>query len=251
MMRRLTDAGLLTYATADAGDVVATAGECRVMIESVEDVVILAEVFLNGLYNLRLPFRCAVMDIGMNVGMASLFRAQQESVLTVVGYEPFEPTFRQAERNLKLNPLLSGKITPVNVGLGYSDRRMTVPYFYDRKGSASLHRAYVGTRGDSATQQPVSIRDVAVAVAELRARVGTMPLVVKMDCEGSEYEIVRRLHDSGDLSRIAAMIIEWHDEGPAQLLTAMAAHGFGTVALRPTNGNEGMIYATRLDRSDS
>jgi len=67
-------------------------------INDEEELFILTEVFLEGTYNLISPTnkKIALIDIGMNVGVTSLFYASQEKVEKVFSFEPFTPTFNMA-----------------------------------------------------------------------------------------------------------------------------------------------------------
>jgi hypothetical protein len=48
--------------------------------------------------------------------------------------------------------------------------------------------------------------------AWLEAIVGIAPpVIVKLDCEGAEYPILRKVHDRGIDLHLAGILVEWHD----------------------------------------
>ena len=72
------------------------------------------------LYTLTISYSAKnsiVIDIGMNVGIASLFFATLPHVEKVYAFEPFKAPYLRAMDNFKLNPALSAKIQAYNFGL--------------------------------------------------------------------------------------------------------------------------------------
>ena len=91
----------------------------RVCERYLTDFDIMNEVFIENAYNVNLPIetQVIVMDIGMNIGIVSLYFATQNWCEKVYGYEPFQDTFQQALENFKMNNKLLGKIISQNFGL--------------------------------------------------------------------------------------------------------------------------------------
>ena len=210
----------------------------------------IAEIFLAGCYDLRLPGDWHVVDIGANVGMAALFFANQPWVQRVISFEPFAPTADAFEGNVRQNPSLAPKITLVRKGLDESAKTLTVDYHSELRGSMSLTGIGAWRGNLTASAQKVTI-DVGKASAELApifAARGACRLLGKVDCEGSEYGIFRDLEVSGALREFSAFVIEWHGSGPDEIVTLLQRRNFAVhvMPISPDQHTLGLIYATRL-----
>ena len=86
----------------------------KLYIESPEELFILNEVFIDADYNFLANEKTIVFDIGMNIGIASIFFANKINVSKVYGFEPVEETYKQAIKNLEYNPKLKDKIETFN-----------------------------------------------------------------------------------------------------------------------------------------
>ena len=218
-----------------------------------EECSILEEIFLAGCYRLHTPGLWQVVDIGANAGFASLHFARQPWVGRVTAFEPFGPTAEAFTANTALNPTLAPKITLERFGLGEADANLMVDYRADLRGSMSVTGLGSWRGGDgpgSAEKISIVLRRASTVFAALLDAAGNAPLFVKMDCEGSEYPILRDLHASGLLPRLGALVIEWHAHGPDELIALLTASGFAVHA-RALSSDEktlGLIYAFRMPR---
>jgi len=219
----------------------------RAIVGTHQEILILKEIFVTGVYNIATNRRAVVFDIGINVGYTSLFMASQPNVHAVHGFEPFEPTFQQLQQNLDLNPALRDRIHAYNVGLGGADTTLVLPYSSQKRGSMGVAPLRGGKRlGEGVTQLPITI----VNAARIEEFTGPLDpshdLLLKIDCEGAEYEILPALQAAGILSRAAAVMLEWHDRGPDSLVTVLQQSGFTVLSMAdPLDEHFGMIYAVR------
>ena len=223
----------------------------RFAVQTAEELYILNEIFVNGVYNLRAAGQVVVWDIGMNVGLASLYFASQPEVAQVVSYEPFVPTYRQALKNIALNPEVGLKIAAFNVGVGDSERSLRVKYRYDIKGSVGISGLPTDAGSHGSTQEQITIKPATEIIEEIAAAHPNREIVAKIDCEGAEYEIIRSLAAAHKLTRIRAFLIEWHTHGPNEIIGHLADAGFATLSLLPHSPGTGMIYAVRSGRHDA
>jgi hypothetical protein len=86
-------------------------------------------------------------------------------------------------------------------------------------------------------------------VQEIFSKHPSEELFLKLDCEGAEYEILQKLHESGLLPKIKVVIIEWHFKGYESLEKLLGANGFTSVVFprpTPTISDMGMIYAFKM-----
>src|ERR1017187_4703817 len=158
------------------------------------------------------PVHC--IDIGANVGIASLSFALQPWVCQVTGFEPLKPTFEKALKHLDSNPTIAGKVTLYNFGLAGSDREVAVEYSPTWKGSVGIRNSpsFIRTANDRTTEH-MQLRKASAVLQEIGVGNHDEKFVIKMDCEGAEYEIIDDLVKSGSIQNISALMIEWHDLG--------------------------------------
>ena len=101
------------YKITDDGNVLVQAGTIKLLWKYDIEKIITKEVFYKERYNWGgRNDRYVVFDIGMNVGIASLFFAQRNDVECVYGFEPFPVTYQRALENISLNVKLMKKIVP-------------------------------------------------------------------------------------------------------------------------------------------
>ena len=225
-----------------------------VIVRDLEEMQILQETFVDGTYDFALAGPSLVWDIGMNVGITSLYFAARGDV-RVVGYEPIGPTYEMARENLDLNPALRGAITAIHSGVGGWDRTEMVDYCPQRKGSVGLRgavsdpvlRRLVFHLPVDTVMRKESLRlENAVSVFRaIREAHPDLPVIGKIDCEGAEYEIIEALYHSGDLRSFHALMIEWHRDGPAKLREWLTEAGFTVFAPSCSANLWGRMYAVR------
>lgn len=215
-----------------------------IYVESNEEFFILNEIFVRNDYDFTTTSKAVVIDIGANVGITSLFFSQFDFVEKIYAFEPVKDTYKQAEYNFSLNKNMHKVALMKNIGLGKSSRKEV--FLFDKfwKGNAGCRgiESPSYSQNAAATEREVQIEDASV---ELQAIVDANPgrkIVVKMDCEGGEYEIIEGLYASGMINCINVLLIEWHDQGSLELEKVLLDSGFDFFS---KNFDEltGMIYA--------
>lgn len=219
----------------------------KLNIQTAEDIFILNEIFSDQVYGAIFSKKVNVFDIGMNVGMASIFFAANKNVNKIYSFEPFADTVKQAKNNLSLNNDLSEKIEINNFGLGSSDKKMKVNYSFENKGRVGVHGTKLVLNKVADRQEvEIQIKDCCTVFKEkLKLSSEIDSWLFKIDCEGSEYEILEALDANQLLSKVNIMMIEWHQRGPSELITIMEKNGFGVFSFYPTNKKAGMIYGIK------
>jgi len=216
-------------------------------ISTGEEANSLYEVFGERVYSLATKGPVHLVDIGVNIGATSLSFAIQPWVSQITGFEPFRPTFEKAQRHFEANPTFGCKVKLYNFGLAGSDREMVLKYSPTWKGSVGLRKPapFVESAPDLRTEQ-IRLRKASDVFKELGVGEFDEKVVVKMDCEGAEYEIIEDLVKSGTIEKISALMIEWHDLGGKSISRALLESGF--MVLQGSEGTDrglGMIYAIR------
>jgi FkbM family methyltransferase len=238
--------------------IIATAGRLRFHITSGEELYILREILWDGVYNFGVPLENVVVwDIGMNVGMASLYFASRPNVRAVLGFEPFRPTFDAARRNAALNPELEAKIKLRNFGIAARACSAETEFDPEWKGGVGVNgicerlRKKIHLSGDSLRVERVQLLAADEVLQSIKSDYPECAIVAKIDCEGSEYEIIRCLHEKRLLGELSMMMIEWHDRGPQELETILHPSGFVTFSPAPASNGNGMLYAVAQNRLPS
>ena len=223
--------------------VLASFNNLKIYIETPEEFFILKEVFVEKDYNLLSNESFVVFDIGMNIGISSLFFGLQKNVEKIYSFEPVVTTYQQAIYNVGLNKDFSSKIEAFNIGLGATTRVEKVLYNPQAKGNCGirLESSLVIDKNNS-KEIEINIQDVNTILPELFAKHTNQKKVLKIDCEGAEYEILQKLSDSHLLTQVDVLLIEWHDKGSGILENILLENNFRVVS-RYLTSISGMIYA--------
>jgi FkbM family methyltransferase len=220
-------------------------------INDEEELFILAEVFLEGSYNLLSPTtkRIALIDVGMNVGITSLFYASKENVDQVFSFEPFVPTFILAKENISLNEKYQSKIHASNFGLAKSDGEMQIDYSPKQKGRMGFHGLPESSfyKSKELSQQTIQLKNAADEFFKIKNTLSNYFVVCKIDCEGAEYEIIESLKKGDVLSFINVFFIEWHEIIPSEIVSTLASNNYNVINTSFKLLNSGMIYAVKSE----
>ena len=132
-----------------------------------------------------------VIDIGANVADSALYFAKNGA--NVIGFEPVKHIYELGIDNIAINPKLKNNIVFVNKGVG------------GKRGEISIenNRSTRGYMDQNATYdiEVITINDVLNDY-------NFTPDILKMDCEGCEFEIIL----NEDLSMFNDIIFEHHSE---------------------------------------
>lgn len=230
------------------GDAVAVGiGDLSLRVANAEDFQVLDEVFIRNDYCYRLGRAHVVIDVGMNVGFASLFFAANPLVRSIHSYEPFGQPFTRAMANMARNPGISSKITPNRFGLSDRDTDIVV----NTVEGFTLGMTLKGL--DRGKPEAIRVRTASTVLRPLIEDAGSRgwAVVLKLDCEGSEFPIFESLIADGLLERIDVMMIEWHkewspDRSQHDLVRPLLEKGFAVFDHTISSSQiAGMLYAIR------
>lgn len=239
---------LLDYGCKIDGEILTTLEGVKLDVSDALDnpLYLVIEVFVHSEYNVNLKKESILIDIGMNRAAASLLFATKDNIKKIYAYEPFKPTFELAKKNLKLNPTLSEKIVPFNVGLGKAETTLELPYAADAAVGMSTTFDVCKDR-KNVQKETVVIKDAAKEISAILAENKNKHIVVKCDCEGAEFEIFERLHEEKLMRRIDVVMMEYHFEKPDRLIDLLTENGFATQArMCSMKKKTGYIYAVRM-----
>lgn len=125
-----------------------------------------------------------VLDVGANIGDTALYFASK-GVKHVFALEPFSEPYKMLLNNIKRNQLAS-IITPIKKGVGFKDAILDVPFRANASGGNSItlrqENSSKSTYNNIETVETLSAKNLF----EVTGRVD----LIKMDCEGCEYELL-------------------------------------------------------------
>lgn len=156
-----------------------------------------------------------IIDVGSNIGSSILYFHEQFPTAKIYGFEPHPDTFRILEKNVGAIP--SVKI--FNYGLGAADAEVVVPF-----DNADFAR-FMGKSDGADWSGPLApvtcqVKHAGRAIDELGL---TNIDLIKIDCEGAEYDILTSL-PPGLLRECKWIVGEMHDETAFPLLALLAPH---------------------------
>ena len=219
----------------------------KIYVESYEEFFILDEVFIQKDYNFITSDRVIIIDIGANIGTSCLFFSKMSNVQKIYAFEPVTETFEQATLNLELNKEISKIAKLNNFGLGKNDRDEVFLFDRNVKGNTGVRGVMSSSfKSENVVETKVTIKNAAEQINAIIAANPEYKIVVKMDCEGGEYEIFESLSESRVITKIDYLMMEWHDKGSQSLEKVLLDSGFFCFSQRLAI-NSGMIYAIKKE----
>ncbi len=222
----------------------------KINITSASEIFIINEIFVEKCYQFKMSTinnkDLVVFDIGMNVGLASLFFSNIPQVKKIYGFEPFKPTYLKAKANFALNPKNAQKINSLNFGLGKDNKELEVPYSSLNTGINSTVNSN-DKKSDDTNSEKILIRDIYIQLNELINNHSESEIIIKIDTEGAEFEIFERLKTEKFWDNVRMIMLEWHFDSPVTIEKYLNNNGFSIVST-VINKNAGLIYAFRTDQ---
>lgn len=189
------------------------------------DVRVVEETWVDRVYDgpLELPPAPTVVDVGAYIGDFTVHAAHRLGA-RVIAYEPVAENFELLERNVALNDL-GERIVAVNEAVG-PDGDLSLNVQVD---GADVHASATWYDGS----EPRIVPSVELGTLLARHELDHVDLL-KIDCEGMEYDIVETASDD-TLGRIGAIALEFHRvpyfrTRYARLKTRLRAAGFALEA---------------------
>lgn len=148
-----------------------------------------------------------VFDIGTNVGFVSLGFATLHPRAHIFGFEAFGATHARAAANLAANPQFTDRVRFECVAL--SDHNGIEEWTLD-VNDAACSGQFGDFVGEGRTEK-VEIRRASEAMGPILDAHRGWPCVLKMDCEGGEYAILKDWETSNMAGRIDLVLMEYHE----------------------------------------
>ena len=124
----------------------------------------------------------SVLDIGAFVGDSSIYFILK-GAKKVYAIEPHPDAYKEMIENIKLNNM-ENKIIPINMGINYE------------KDHINIHTKAVNTQGTLLKPEEKGIKVPASKLIDIIDKYNIDAQVLKMDCEGCEYDIILKDYDT-------------------------------------------------------
>ena len=226
----------------DKRGVIVTSGDVRFRLQYITDFYVFREIFFENVYNIGIPYTdCIVIDIGMNIGLTTLFFAERFEVSKIYGFELFLDTYQQAIDNFARNRQeIQDKIIPHNIALYNEDKKMEIAISREESG---LRDVFIGE--NKAKQCEITYRVAGKVIADILKREYGKKVVLKCDTEGAEYAVFDSLEEYGCWEGIDVILLEYHGSAyPLQAMLKKHGYKFFTIGASDITGL-GMIYAVK------
>lgn len=220
--------------------------DIKIFVESTEEIFIINEVFVKKDYNFFSNEKVVLIDIGTNIGISSIFFSLLEHVSKIYAFEPVEATYNQAVMNFELNKGILKVTNFYNYGLADIERKELFLFNKKVKGNTGIRGKLSASFNDSEVEEvQVVLKNATTEIVTIINENLNSKIVIKMDCEGAEYEIFENLNNSGCLNKIDLFLMEWHDKGSEPIESILQKNGFNYISQNFGN-NSGMIYANKV-----
>jgi FkbM family methyltransferase len=157
-----------------------------------------------------------ILDIGSNIGTSILFFREKFPAAKIYGFEPHPETFRILEKNVAGLP----DIEVFNYALGSANVDVSVPFDGADFSRFTLAKNPGGEWSGPLSPTPCQVKHAGEIMNDLGL---TKCDLIKIDCEGAEYDVVTAL--PFELVRECKWIVgELHDESAFALLALLAPH---------------------------
>ncbi len=199
---------------------------------------VLGEVFVSQDYKPDLKSAKIILDIGAHIGISTLYFNILFPQVKIFSYEPSSVNFKYLNRNIKINKLEN--IKPF---------RIAVSNVHDRKlkllksiNSMTLSTVKANAKTDCMYEyvNATNIKNI------IRSNHIKKVDIVKIDCEGEEYNILLNL-DRTTFNKIESFIIEYHNHPQynySHIIEVLKKNRYFTYLNKsPFFNNTGVIHA--------
>lgn len=180
-----------------------------------------------------------VIDIGANIGAFSILAASMGA--KVHAFEPHPNITRLLRMNIILNDMEKMITTNENAVAAESG---SLRFYCGKDKDSGGFSIFSHWRAEENTDM-IEVQAISLSGYIEKQAIQEIGLL-KMDCEGAEYEIISTL-PKWVFGRIKDIVLEYHlvqEHTPAELVTQLENNGFDC-CLEPPTGQVGYIYATR------
>jgi FkbM family methyltransferase len=207
-------------------------------IRNAMDVWSIKETFLDDFYHFDCSSRLeegTILDIGAGIGEFAIQAAAACPKCRVIGFEPFHQSYEFFKENITINSLTN--VTAVSAAVSSTPGRLVMDV---SSGNPLQYRTQTGSSSEN-TVETVPL------IGYLDAQSISSVDLLKLDCEGGEFDIVLPISDM-DLHRIHRISMEYHDgltgHDHHEIVEKLEKAGFSVETVpNIVHDNIGYIYA--------
>jgi FkbM family methyltransferase len=203
-----------------------------------EPLLLLYEIFVEGCYARDQISDGVIVDLGANIGAATLSWTSRSADVTVHAYEPNPATNKTLRQNIERNNL-GGQVIVYDEAVG--GQTGEIQLWTD---VPSLLATSYGASPPAANGTAIKVP--MIALSEVLRRTGNSQIsLLKMDTEGAEADILEGA-STLDLQSIKRIVLEYHDnlcpDAFQRCKRILDGAGFRTESA-PINAQQGLLYA--------
>lgn len=162
------------------------------------------EIFTEEIYKTKLNTTSpTILDIGSHIGLSIIYFKDIYPEAEIIGFEPNPNIFPILEENIYSNALQKVKLHNVALAEKKSNRDL----YIDTSGEGAFSTSSFRKNAWNGKQ---NTRAITVKCEKLSSYITKEIDLLKIDAEGAETEIIRELYNSGKLSMIKNIIVEYH-----------------------------------------
>lgn len=148
-----------------------------------------------------------VVDIGANIGIVSIYLAKKFPNIKIYAYEPVAQNYKNFLENIKLNNIPDGIIIAKNKAVTSDGRNVSMKINVLNSGGSSLDT--IVASGYKNEIRNTNVESTTLTDIFLDNNITNLKLL-KIDCEGAEYEILNNTQPSL-LNKIEILRGEFHE----------------------------------------
>lgn len=194
-----------------------------------------------------------ILDVGMNIGDTVLYFLNKKNVKKVYGYEPFHKTYADAAENLGGYLQSAERVEIFPYGISDESAWRTIGYNKDmscgqstiaeiREDAYAWYQNAGLVKSEYEEQEKIQVKDAAAVFLPIMQKHSDCNMILKMNCEGEEYSIIKRLAEEKLLGQFTVVMLEWHYKGKESITRYLEETGF-TYWCNDKNDQMGLIYA--------
>lgn len=201
-------------------------------------MLIFKEIFMSDVYSIHelakgLNENSVVLDIGANVGFFSVLLLSKKNIKKIIAFEPIPVNIQTLKKTIAENKVLQEKLVlqeKAVTGQPMGDLTLFLDSEKELTENASVFSGFESTHAQKLVVPSISLTQI------FQENNLNQVDFVKMDCEGSEFDILYNT-DPSLLKKIKHMILEVHDLDDAKNNTEymnsfLQSHGFATTYYR-------------------
>lgn len=178
-------------------------------VEGSKSIVDFADELYQDIYELEemdLQSGDVFIDVGANIGFVSLYVAKKYTDAKVFGFEPAPGTFDAFEKNIAMNDIEN--VTAVNKAVNGDGRDLELLIMPGDSGASNAFGTKEVVDRFKKDMGATVVTVSAITIDQVFEEYGISKCkVLKLDCEGAEYEVLR---NTDVLEKIDHIVMELH-----------------------------------------